>query len=288
MSKPKVAIAIPVYNGAATLEKAMQSIADQDFQNFRAYIIENKSTDNSVEIAKAFCKKDSRFEIVENEVHLNMIDNFIQAIQYSAAQAEYFCLRACDDIGTPDYVSKLVAALDADKTKLLAASDAERITGELVKRVRPNPNIFNFSEKILREEIPRNLQFPSEWIYGVFRSDEGAEILLQRWPELGGPWAAASYAVCEFVVRDKVAYVEGPVYKIFVGSDSVKLYFVKGWLQKFKQRMIFAMGCFRIRKKLPKMSWYAKFRYFVMCWNDSRRKTRYVLLGIQKLPKITY
>ncbi len=31
MSKPKVAIAIPVYNGEATLEKAMQSIADRDF-----------------------------------------------------------------------------------------------------------------------------------------------------------------------------------------------------------------------------------------------------------------
>ncbi len=80
---------------------------------------------------------------------MNIIDNFIQAIQYSAAQAEHVCLRACDDIGSPDYISKLVAALDADKTKLLAASDAERITGELVKLVRPNLNIFNFSEKIL-------------------------------------------------------------------------------------------------------------------------------------------
>jgi len=282
----KIAIAIPVYNGENTLEEALQNIADQEYQNFRAFIYENKSTDRSPEIAKKFCEKDPRFEIVESSQHIGMIDNFLRAIKHASGMAEYFCMRACDDKSSSDYISKLVAALEADKTKLLAGSDAERIDGSQIKRMKPNDNIFNFLYNLTEGKLPRNLNFPSEWIYGVFRSKGGAEILLRRLPELKSPWAAASYTVTEFVVRDMVEYVDGPVYKIYAGSNSVDLYFFKNWIEKVKQRWKFTSGCFQTRKFLPKMSFGKHIKFFRMCWNDSRRKTRYSLIGFQKRPSI--
>ncbi|WP_026619747.1 glycosyltransferase involved in cell wall biosynthesis (plasmid) [Ensifer sp. WSM1721] len=279
MRKSKLVVAFPVYNGARTLEQSLQCIADQDFKDFRAIIVENKSTDNTLEVARAFCRKDPRFEIVENSRHLNALDNFANAITLASERGEYFCLRACDDLSSPDYLSKLLAALEAQPSKLLAAGATERIDGDRVRLMIPNSNIFDFAKKIAIGQLPRNLTFPAEWLYGVFRSDGATEILLRRWPELGRAWCAASYTIAEFVIRDLATYVEGPAYHFFVGSGSEKIYGAKTLRDKLQQRWIYTMGCYRLRHKLPPMSWYARWRFWLMCWNDARRKTGYYILG---------
>jgi glycosyltransferase involved in cell wall biosynthesis len=47
MQKAKVAVVFPVYNGEKTLKESLQCIADQDFVNFQAFILENGCTDRS-------------------------------------------------------------------------------------------------------------------------------------------------------------------------------------------------------------------------------------------------
>jgi len=54
-AKPiKLIVLFPLYNGAELIERSLQCIADQTMRDFRAIIVENRSTDNSLTIAKEF------------------------------------------------------------------------------------------------------------------------------------------------------------------------------------------------------------------------------------------
>ncbi|MFB9948152.1 glycosyltransferase family 2 protein [Rhizobium puerariae] len=277
MQKSKLAVVFPVFNGEATLEKSLQCIADQDCPEFRAYIIDNKSTDGSREIARQFCARDSRFEIIEYEEHLDVIGNFIRAMKIGRERGEFFCLRACDDLSSPDYLSKLLAAIEADERKLLATGSTERIHPDGVRTLRPNEATLDFFENLKTGKVAKSLFFPSEWFYGIVRSRDGADIMLERWSLLGSPWCAASFTVAEFVMRGKVVWVDGPIYQFFEGSGSESRYMAKSLRDKIRQRWTYAIGCYRVVEKLQPLPLWTRMKIFRMCWRDAGRKTRYRL-----------
>lgn len=61
--KPFFSIIIPIYNASGYLRDCLQSIADQDFQDWEAILVDDCSTDNSVTIAEDFIRTDSRFTL---------------------------------------------------------------------------------------------------------------------------------------------------------------------------------------------------------------------------------
>ncbi len=277
MPGEKLIVAFPIYNGERTMEQSLQCIADQDFRDFRAVIVDNKSTDRTAEIAKEFCRRDPRFELIEADEHVAGVDNFVRTIKIARERGEFFCLRACDDLSTRDYLGKLLSALETDPTKMLAVGSVERHAGDQVTYLTPKDDIFDFSTRIASGRIPRGLMFPSEWFYGIVRSHGGSEIMLRRWPELGTPWCAASYTVAEFVVRDLVVYVPEPRFHFIRGSNSESLYKVTKFKDRFLARWNYTIGCFRIRESLGPLSARAKYKLFRMFWRDARRKTGYKL-----------
>jgi glycosyltransferase involved in cell wall biosynthesis len=280
MEKAKIAVVFPVYNGAKTLKASLQCIAEQDFAEFKAFIVENCSTDGTLSISEEFCAQDPRFSIVRNDVHLSAMDNFEKAMRLGAEQGEYFCLRACDDLSSQDFLSSLVAALDANPYKLLGACKTKLISVNGAIRLKePAKSALDFKQNYLLKKVPRNLNFPAEWIYNLYRSN-AAEGLIQRWKELGNPWCAASYAVVELVVRDLVVYVEGPSLDFQEGSGSAERYGAKKFMERLRQRLAYTMGCYKLKKDLPAASLISRLLFFRMCWNDARRKTRYKLFWI--------
>lgn len=277
MEKAKLVVAFPAYNGARTLLASLRNIADQDFRDFRAIIVENGSTDNTYEIARAFCETDERFEVIRNENHLSAIDNFMHTVRLAKERGQYFCLRACDDLSTPDYLGKLVAALENDGSKLLATAASKRFHEDRVEVIRPAPIAMNFVDSAKAGNIPKSLYFPSDWAYGVFRSEGGAEIFLERWPALGTPWCSASYTIYEFVMRGLVVYVEGPFFQFYYGQNSEGRYGVKTLHGQFMQRWLYTAGCYRVLDKLPPLPPRTRWRILKMLWRDSGWRTRYRL-----------
>ncbi|PST22495.1 glycosyltransferase family 2 protein [Mesorhizobium plurifarium] len=279
MTKPKVVVVFPVYNGEKTLVSSLRCIAEQTFDAFEAIILDNKSTDKTVDIAEQFCRSDDRFSVVRCEEHVSAIENFARAVQLGAERGEYFCLRACDDHSSPDFLARLVQALDLNPEKLLAACPT-KLVGPGGSRIKtPNDTAFDFTRKYVSGQVPRNLTFPAEWIYGLYRAD-AKELLMSRWFELGNPWCFASYVVSELVVLDLVVYVDGPTFDFTLGSGSEQRYGAKRFRDRLGQRLRYTVGCYNLRKKLPAASLLTRFKFFRMCWNDARRKTRYKLLWI--------
>ncbi|MCG6835686.1 glycosyltransferase, partial [Moraxella catarrhalis] len=60
---PKISIIVPVYNSALFLERCLDSIINQTFQDFELILIEDGSDDKSPQICKHYQQKDRRIQL---------------------------------------------------------------------------------------------------------------------------------------------------------------------------------------------------------------------------------
>ncbi len=66
MQQPLVSILIPFKNVSEYLEECLESIRNQEYENWEVIAVNDHSTDISNEIAKGFQNKDDRFKIFQN------------------------------------------------------------------------------------------------------------------------------------------------------------------------------------------------------------------------------
>lgn len=67
MKSPFLSIIIPVYNAELSLARCVESILRQNFNDIEVLLIDDGSTDSSLQICKEFVSKDSRVKIFEKE-----------------------------------------------------------------------------------------------------------------------------------------------------------------------------------------------------------------------------
>jgi glycosyltransferase involved in cell wall biosynthesis len=103
---------VPVYNGEAYLDQALDSIAGQTWQDYEVIVSDNASTDRSAEICLARAARDSRIRYHRNDVNIGGDRNHNRCFELSSG--EYFLGLAHDDRLEPAYLERAVAALDTD------------------------------------------------------------------------------------------------------------------------------------------------------------------------------
>ena len=110
MKKPLVTVIMSVYNEEQFVQDAIQSILDQTYANFELIIIDDYSTDKSLEICKSF--KDSRIRIyskTNEQRHLAASRN----IAIEIAKGEYIINQDADDWSESTRIEKqLLKALE--------------------------------------------------------------------------------------------------------------------------------------------------------------------------------
>ncbi len=62
MEKKEITIIIPTYNNAAIIEVCLKSIREQTYSNFKVFIVDDGSTDNTKEVCQNYCDYDIRFK----------------------------------------------------------------------------------------------------------------------------------------------------------------------------------------------------------------------------------
>lgn len=126
---PKVAIGLPVYNGAKYLRDALEGIIQQRMTDFEVLISDNGSVDETETICREFAARDSRIRYVRQPENLGAAHNFNYVFHHTSAP--YFRWAAHDDIMAPYYLYDCVSALDADSGEgVLAYPQTMRIDAE--------------------------------------------------------------------------------------------------------------------------------------------------------------
>jgi len=164
---------MPVFNGSALLARAICSIQQQTFEDFELIILDNQSTDSTPEICHTFARQDSRLRYIRDTEYRTTHE----AASYlkSLARGKYSVYASDDDIWLSDFLSTLVAILDADDTVGMAGSNCQYIDmdGQFLRRPflksseirRMEKGSFSFWWQFLlkRNVIP--------FIFGLYRTD---------------------------------------------------------------------------------------------------------------------
>ena len=72
----EILVFVPTYNSEKYLRECLDSVLHQTFQDWECVISDDASTDKSVEIAREYEKKDSRFRVLTYEKNVGAADNW--------------------------------------------------------------------------------------------------------------------------------------------------------------------------------------------------------------------
>lgn len=113
-NEPLVSVMTPVYNGEDFLAECIESVLGQTYQNYEYIIVNNCSTDGSLEIAQKYAAKDSRIQVHNNSKFVGVIDNHNTAFNLMSPQASYCKMVSADDYIFPECISKMVEFAEAN------------------------------------------------------------------------------------------------------------------------------------------------------------------------------
>ena len=117
MSRPRVSIGVPVFNGERFLEETIRSLLRQTYTDFEIIISDNASTDRTEDIARDFVRGDARVRYTRNAGNFGAAYNYRNV--FALSTGEYFKWAAADDLCQPEYLARCVDVLDRDPSAVL-------------------------------------------------------------------------------------------------------------------------------------------------------------------------
>ncbi len=126
--RARVAIGVPVYNGARFLGSTVESLLAQTFDDFELLISDNASTDATEDVARDLAARDPRVRYHRHPTNRGLAANY--NFLFEQASSAYFKWGTADDVCAPTFLERCVAALDADPGVVLAAPRAAFIDAE--------------------------------------------------------------------------------------------------------------------------------------------------------------
>lgn len=192
--KNKVSVCIPVYNGENFIEESVKSVLTQSYKAYELLIIDNNSTDKTIEIVKKF--KDKRIRIIKNDKNIGSINNFNKCIL--EANNPFIVILPHDDLLLEDFLKKGIEAMSnpeigfvysafniVDKNNTILST---KLTNEKTRSLNPNETI----NVLLNKSFPIQLAFCRTKVLkdiGGFKLDYGpfcdavlySEIAFKNW-----------------------------------------------------------------------------------------------------------
>jgi len=110
LSKPKVSVCIPTFNGASYVGATIDSVLKQKFQDFEIVIVDNCSTDHTEAIVAEHMLLSEKIIFYKNEQNIGMAENFNKCLEY--ARGEYIKYLCADDLLLPNCLEQMVKGLD--------------------------------------------------------------------------------------------------------------------------------------------------------------------------------
>ena len=111
--EPRVSVVTPAFNDGPYLAECIESVLAQTYQNWDYTIVDNCSTDESVEIARRYAERDSRIRFQQNNQFLRAICNHNAALRQISSESKYCKVVFADDWIFPNCLEQMVALAEA-------------------------------------------------------------------------------------------------------------------------------------------------------------------------------
>lgn len=99
----KVSIVCAAYNCSKYLSKTIESVQAQNYLEWELIVVDDCSTDDTVEVAESYASEDRRVKVMSNDVNVGPARTRNNGIK--AAEGKYLAFLDGDDFWEPDFIS---------------------------------------------------------------------------------------------------------------------------------------------------------------------------------------
>lgn len=164
MKSNKVAVFMPVYNGADMLPLSLDSLINQEYENWIAFVTDDCSTDKTWEVLKKYALKDPRIIPLQNTSNIGCgaSRNTGMRIAHEIGCFDYYSFLDCDDMWFPNHLSNVI--------KEFQIPDKDNTYPDMVYtkcRILYYPD-WTDAEELRPSHTPENFDFKILYWYGNY------------------------------------------------------------------------------------------------------------------------
>lgn len=212
ISREKISVVVPCYNVEKYVEKCIDSLIAQTYENIEIIVIDDKSTDNTYEILKDLYKKyNKKFILLQNEKNGGLA--YTRNVGIKIATGKYIGFIDSDDYVDKDYYNNLVEQMIQDDADLVV-NDIQ-LVDENYQNIAPVTIACN--GKINKKNIVDN-GLAASACNKILRKD-----LLEKYPFYEGKINEDIASVLPVVIHsNKVTYTNKSVYNYVQRKGSIQ------------------------------------------------------------------
>ena len=156
MSSPLVTIVMPSYNARRFIQLSIQSVLNQTYSEWELLVVDDYSTDNTVEIVKALVEKDSRIEVIRLPSNSGGPAT-PRNIGVKQANGNYVAFLDSDDIWHPKKLELQMQILVDTNSEFCCTAMRDFVSEDAIIFLEPDSGNHvgvNFKQQQLRARIP--------------------------------------------------------------------------------------------------------------------------------------
>jgi len=160
-----VSIVIPIFNAENTIQKSLNSLKKQSYQNIQVILVDDASTDQSVKHIEKIISSDNRFQVVHQTQ--NKGASAARNVGISHSHSEYLFFLDADDWLEPNAIEMLVDLANQSNNDFVCASHIQNFDHKSIQKSDESPQQDHvFTQKELTLYIKNYLKSP--YLYTLF------------------------------------------------------------------------------------------------------------------------
>lgn len=161
MNNPLVTVVVPIYNVEKYLNRCLDSIVNQTYQNLEIILVDDGSLDNCPRICDEYAQKDNRIKVIHKQ---NAGQGIARNVGIANATGKYICFFDSDDYIDANMIEECCFFAERERADLVCCGHQEETFDGIIIRERipaPPKNIFE-GEEIKRRLMPMTLSYDAK------------------------------------------------------------------------------------------------------------------------------
>lgn len=153
----EVSIVIPVYNVEKYLNRCIESVINQTFSEIEVIVLNNGSTDNSLNMLKEYVKRDKRIRIIDND---NIGVSEARNIGIMEAKGKYIVFVDSDDWIDSNMIEILYKNISINSCDLVMCTYVREFENHSKEKLFNLPEVNLYVDNEVKEQLLRKLVGP--------------------------------------------------------------------------------------------------------------------------------